>query len=136
VIPLAVNVILHPPPTGRRCLSLGRAIRSAVEAFPADLRVLVVGTGGMSHQLQGERAGLVNRAFDMAFLDALVTDPDTQADVPHTHYIREAGSEAVELVMWLVMRGALGDRVREAHRHYHVPASNTAAGLIVMEPIE
>jgi protocatechuate 4,5-dioxygenase, beta chain len=134
VIPLAVNVIQYPPPTGRRCLALGRAIRRAIEAFPADLRVLVVGTGGMSHQLQGERAGLVNREFDMAFLDRIQRDPDGQAAVAHVDYIREAGSEGVELVMWLVMRGALGGDVTEIYRHYHVPASNTGAGLLVLEP--
>ena len=133
VIPLAVNVVQYPPPTGRRCLNLGRAIRRAVEAFPQDLKVVVFGTGGMSHQLQGPRAGLINRAFDTAFLDRLVSDPDGQAAVPHIDYVREAGSEGIELVMWLVMRGALDARVREAHRFYHVPASNTAVGHLVLE---
>jgi protocatechuate 4,5-dioxygenase beta chain len=133
VIPLAVNVIQYPPPTGRRCLALGRAIRRTVESYPEDLRVVVMGTGGMSHQLQGERAGLINREFDMAFLDRMVADPDAQAAVPHIEYLREAGSEGIELVMWLVMRGALGPTATEVHRHYHVPASNTGAGLIVLE---
>lgn len=133
VIPLAVNVIQYPPPTGRRCLALGRAIRRAVEAYPEDLKVVVYGTGGMSHQLQGERAGLINREFDHAFMDKLIADPDAQAAVPHVDYLREAGSEGIELVMWLVMRGALGDRVTERYRHYHVPASNTGAGLLILE---
>ncbi len=135
VIPLAVNVIQYPQPTGHRCLELGRAIRRAVESYPEDLRVVVFGTGGMSHQLQGERAGLINREFDLAFLDRLVADPDGQAAVPHVDYLRQAGSEGLELIMWLVMRGALGGDVREVYRHYHVPASNTAAGLIVLEPV-
>jgi len=134
VVPLAVNVIQYPPPTGRRCLALGRAIRRAVESYPEDLKVVVYGTGGMSHQLQGERAGLINRQFDMAFLRTMIDDPDAQAAVPHIDYLREAGSEGIELVMWLVMRGALGGPVREVYRHYHVPASNTGAGLIVLEP--
>jgi protocatechuate 4,5-dioxygenase, beta chain len=134
VIPLAVNVIQYPPPTGTRCLALGRAIRRAVESYSGAERVVVFGTGGMSHQLQGERAGLVNRDFDTAFLDRMIADPDAQAKVPHVDYIRDAGSEGVELVMWLVMRGALGGGVREVHRHYHIPASNTAAGLICLEP--
>ena len=133
VIPLAVNVIQYPPPTGQRCLALGRAIRRAVEAFPEDLRVVVYGTGGMSHQLQGERAGLINREFDNAFIDRLLADPDAQAKVPHLEYLREAGSEGVELVMWLIMRGALGDDVREVFRHYHVPASNTGFGLTIFD---
>ena len=133
VVPLAVNVIVHPPPSGRRCLAFGRAIRGAIESFEADLNVQVWGTGGMSHQLQGPRAGLINSAFDARFLDGMVRDPEGLARIPHVDYIREAGSEAVELVMWLVMRGALDARVREVHRHYHVPASNTAFGHLILE---
>jgi protocatechuate 4,5-dioxygenase beta chain len=136
VIPLAVNVIQYPPPTGRRCYALGQAIRRAVESYPDDLRVAVLGTGGMSHQLSGARAGHINRDFDMAFLERITNDPDGLAQMQHVEYIREAGSEGVELVMWLVMRGALGPDVREVYRHYHVPASNTAAGLLVLEPVE
>ncbi|MFI4935862.1 MAG: class III extradiol dioxygenase subunit beta, partial [Caulobacterales bacterium] len=102
VIPLAVNVVQYPPPTGHRCYALGKAIRRAVESYPEDLKVVVFGTGGMSHQLQGPRAGLINSAFDHAFLDRLVADPAGQAAVPHLEYVREAGSEAIELVMWLV----------------------------------
>ena len=133
VIPLAVNVVQYPPPTGHRCYNLGQAIRRAVESFPQDLKVVVFGTGGMSHQLQGPRAGLINKAFDNAFLDRLVSDPAGQAMVPHIDYVREAGSEAIELVMWLIMRGALDDQVRVAHRFYHVPASNTAVGHLILE---
>jgi len=133
VIPLAVNVVQYPPPTGHRCFSLGRAIRRAVESFDEDLKVVIFGTGGMSHQLQGERAGLVNKAFDTAFLDGMTGDVDRLTKLSHTEYLREAGSEGIELVMWLIMRGALADDVKEVYRHYHIPASNTAAGLIVLE---
>jgi protocatechuate 4,5-dioxygenase beta chain len=133
VIPLCVNVVQYPPPTGRRCLDIGRAIRRAVADYPGDERVVVFGTGGMSHQLQGERAGLINVAFDLAFLDRLVHDADAQAAVTHGEYLREAGSEGIELIMWLVMRGALGDDVREVYRATHVPTSNTHNGLIVLE---
>jgi len=133
VIPLAVNVVQYPPPTGNRCFKLGQAIRRAVESFPEDLNVQVWGTGGMSHQLQGPRAGLINAKFDNAFLDRLIDDPAGQAQVPHIDYVREAGSEGIELVMWLIMRGALDDQVRVAHRFYHVPASNTAVGHLVLE---
>ena len=133
VIPLAVNVVQYPPPTGNRCWNLGRAIRRAVESFPGDLNVQVWGTGGMSHQLQGPRAGLVNREFDTAFLDGLTRDPKALARIPHVDYVREAGSEGIELVMWLVMRGALAADAREVHRFYHVPASNTAVGHIILE---
>ena len=133
VVPLCVNVIQYPPPTGNRCYQLGRAIRNALETFDADLRVAIFGTGGMSHQLQGERAGIINEDFDQAFLDRLTADPESLIAIGHDEYLRRAGSEGIELVMWLIMRGALNDRVREVHRHYHVPASNTAAGLIVLE---
>ena len=133
VIPLCVNVIQYPSPTGNRCYQLGKAIRSAVEAFPDDIKVAIFGTGGMSHQLQGERAGLVNADFDIAFLDDLTQNVDRLVDIPHVEYLREAGSEGAELVMWMIMRGALDADAREIYRHYHVPASNTAAGLIIME---
>jgi len=133
VIPLCVNVVQYPPPTGNRCFELGKAIRKAVERFAADLRVVIFGTGGMSHQLQAQRAGLINSEFDKRFLDMLVQDPRGAATIPHIEYLREAGSEGIELVMWLVMRGALDERVREVHRHYHVPASNTAVGHLVLE---
>ncbi|MEO1222685.1 MAG: class III extradiol dioxygenase subunit beta [Pseudomonadota bacterium] len=133
VIPLAVNVVQYPPPTGHRCFSLGRAIRRAAESFDEDLKIVIFGTGGMSHQLQGERAGLVNKEFDTAFLDGMTGDVDHLTKLSHTEYLREAGSEGIELVMWLIMRGALADDVTEVYRHYHIPASNTAAGLIVLE---
>ena len=133
VIPLCVNVVQYPPPTGHRCFQLGKAIRKAVECFPQGLRVVIFGTGGMSHQLQAERAGLINSEFDRRFLDTLVEDPSAAAALPHIEYLREAGSEGIELVMWLVMRGALDGHVREVHRHYHVPASNTAVGHLVLE---
>ena len=138
VIPLAVNVVQYPPPSGRRCLELGKAIRRAVESFDEDLTVQVWGTGGMSHQLQGERAGLINEPWDNAFLDQLIDDPAAQAAVPHVDYLREAGSEGIELVMWLIARGAMadvagGDAPNEVHRLYHVPASNTAVGQLILE---
>ena len=136
VIPVAVNVVTYPPPTGNRCWMLGQAIRRAVESFEEDLNVQIWGTGGMSHQLQGPRAGLINREWDNAFLDKLTADPEALRHMPHIEYLREAGSEGIELVMWLIMRGALGERVRELHRFYHVPASNTAVGHIILEPAD
>ncbi len=134
VIPLAVNVVQYPPPTGRRCFNLGKAIRRAVESFPEDLDVQVWGTGGMSHQIQGARAGLINQEWDNRFLDLIVDDPEAAAAIEHIEYLRETGSEGIEMVMWLIMRGALGGAVQELHRFYHVPASNTAVGHLVLEP--
>ena len=134
VIPLAVNVVTYPPPSGNRCWALGEAIARAGESFPEDLNVQVWGTGGMSHQLQGPRAGLINKEWDNRFLDGLIGESKALRHIPHIEYLREAGSEGIELVMWLVMRGALGRSTRVLHRHYHVPASNTAVGHIVLEP--
>jgi protocatechuate 4,5-dioxygenase beta chain len=133
VIPLCVNVIQYPPPTGRRCFRLGQALRRAVESYPGDERVVVFGTGGLSHQLQGQRAGLVNVEFDRAFLDDLVSDPDAACARTHTELMREAGSEGIEMVMWLVMRGALTPTVHEVYRATHVPTSNTHNGLLLLE---
>ncbi len=134
VVPIAVNVIQYPPPTGERCFKLGQAIRRAIESFDEDLNVQVWGTGGMSHQLQGPRAGLINQVFDNAFLDNMVDNPDDLRKIPHIDYLRESGSEGIEMVMWLIMRGALGPSVEQLHRFYHVPASNTAVGHLVLKP--
>ena len=133
VIPLCVNVIQYPPPTGNRCYNLGKAIRKAVESYDKDLRVVIFGTGGMSHQLQGPRAGFINSEFDNRFLDKLSTDPVALTKIPHLEYIREAGSEGIEMVMWLIARGALDEDAKEIRRFYHVPASNTAVGHMILE---
>jgi protocatechuate 4,5-dioxygenase beta chain len=132
VIPICVNVIQYPPPTANRCFNLGKAIRKAVESFDEDLRVVVAGTGGLSHQLQGERAGLINKEFDTYFLDSLTANPTELAKKSHVEYIREAGTEGVEIIMWLTMRGALNDGAKEVTRFYHVPVQNTAVGNIVI----
>ncbi len=134
VIPFAVNVVQYPVPSGRRCFNLGRAIRKAVQSFDEPLKVQIWGTGGMSHQLQGPRAGLINAEWDNRFLDRLIADPAGLAQMPHIDYVREAGSEGIELVMWLIARGAMDDTppvVR--HRFFHVPASNTAVGHLILE---
>ena len=138
VIPFAVNVVQYPVPSGQRCFNLGQAIRKAVESYDEDLNVQIWGTGGMSHQLQGPRAGLINKEFDNAFLDQLIADPASAAAIPHINYVREAGSEGIELVMWLVARGAMDDvhggkAPIVKHRFYHVPASNTAVGHLILE---
>jgi len=138
VIPFAVNVVQYPVPSGRRCFMLGQAIRKAVESFDEPLNVQIWGTGGMSHQLQGARAGLINKEWDNRFLDRLIADPAGLAQVPHIEYVREAGSEGIELVMWLIARGAMADigggaKPRVTHRFYHVPASNTAVGHLILE---
>ena len=139
VIPFAVNVVQYPVPSGQRCFNLGQAIRKAVESYDEDLNVHIWGTGGMSHQLQGARAGLINREWDNAWLDQMITNPAICAQTPHIDYVREAGSEGVELVMWLIARGAMQDVADSARsvsvrrRFYHVPASNTAVGHLILE---
>jgi protocatechuate 4,5-dioxygenase beta chain len=133
IIPLPVNVVQFPPPTGNRCYNLGKAIKRAVESWKEDLRVVIFGTGGMSHQLQGMRAGLINAEWDKRFLDSLATDAEVARKIPFIEYVREAGSEGIEMVMWLISRGALEQDVREVYRFYHVPASNTALGHLILE---
>ena len=138
VIPFAVNVVQYPVPSGQRCFNLGKAIRKAIETYDEDLNVHIWGTGGMSHQLQGARAGLINKEFDTAFMDKLIADPQAAADISHIDYVREAGSEGIELVMWLIARGAMNDvnggkAPLLKKRFYHVPASNTAVGHAILE---
>lgn len=131
-VPLQVNVIQHPLPTGPRCFKLGRALRRAVESHPGNLRVVVLGTGGMSHQLQGKRFGFMNEAFDRRFLDELEKDPEKLAAMSHHELMEQAGAEAVELIMWHVMRGALSPAAKRVHRHYYAPMT-TGMGLITFE---
>lgn len=133
VVPIAVNVVQQPTPSAQRCFDLGRAIGRAVASFGESRRVGVIGTGGMSHQLQGRRAGHINSDFDRMFLSEIVDKPVLLTEMTNTDYLREAGSEGAELVMWLVMRGALGDGVTAVHSGYHVPVSNTAAGIVAID---
>ncbi len=139
VIPFAVNVVQYPVPSGQRCLNLGKAIRKAVESYDGNLNVQIWGTGGMSHQLQGPRAGLINLDWDKKFVDQMIDDPEGLAKMPHIDYVREAGSEGIELVMWLIARGAMSDvgasgaKPKVVHRFHHVPASNTSVGHLVLE---
>jgi protocatechuate 4,5-dioxygenase beta chain len=138
VIPFAVNVVQYPVPSGMRCFRLGQAIRKAIESYDDDVNVQVWGTGGMSHQLQGPRAGLINKEWDNRFLDRLIDDPEGLAKMPHIEYVEEAGSEGIELVMWFIARGAMADvnggaKPTVRHRFYHVPASNTAVGHLILE---
>ena len=131
VVPLQVNVLQHPLPSAARCYKLGQALRRAVESYPDDVRVAVVGTGGMSHQLHGERFGHLNAAFDHRFLDTISSDPAALAAMTHDEIMAEAGAEGVELIMWLTMRGALADDVKEVHRSYYAPMT-TGMGLITL----
>ncbi|NLK66948.1 MAG: protocatechuate 3,4-dioxygenase [Campylobacteraceae bacterium] len=133
IIPLYVGVIQYPQPTGNRCYNLGKAIRKAIESYPEDIKVAIVGTGGLSHQIQGQRAGLLNVDYDKKWLDALIDDPVSIKDITATELIRETGSEGAESIMWLVMRGAMNEKVKVKHRFAHAPVSNTNYNLLVLE---
>ncbi|MBB4931216.1 protocatechuate 4,5-dioxygenase beta chain [Lipingzhangella halophila] len=135
VVPVLVNVIQYPQPTAARCYEFGQAIGRAIGTFPGDDRVAVFGTGGMSHQLAGARAGLINEEFDRRFLAAIEDDPESLAALSREDYVREAGTEGIELIMWLVMRGAMSGNIARIHDTYHVPASNTAAALALFQDL-
>ncbi len=134
VVPIAVNVIQHPLPTARRCFRLGEAIRRAVDSYPLDRKIVVLGTGGMSHQLHGRRFGHLNETFDRIWLEKIERDPDALARMTHQEIMEQAGAEAVELIMWLIMRGALSGPVRAVHKNYYVPMT-TGMGLIALEEV-
>lgn len=134
IVPLAVNVIRHPLPTARRCFRLGEAVRRAIESYPADTRVVVIGTGGMSHQLHGRDFGMLAPEWDNQFLDLLEADPDQLCEIGHLDYMQRGGAESVEIIMWLTMRAAMGANVRRVHRAYQAPML-TGYGLICLEPV-
>jgi protocatechuate 4,5-dioxygenase beta chain len=132
-VPVAVNTIQHPLPTPARCIKLGRAIGRAIASYPEDLKVVMIGTGGLSHQLDGERAGFINRGFDEMCMAAMVDEPEALAHYSIPQLVEAAGSQGVELLNWLIARAALTGRVAKVHSNYHIPISNTASGLMVLE---
>ncbi|HKT16534.1 MAG TPA: class III extradiol dioxygenase family protein [Stellaceae bacterium] len=132
-IPIEVNTVQHPLPSPRRCFRLGQAIGRAIESYDQDVRVLILGTGGLSHQLDGLRAGFINQSFDLMCLEKIVSDPEELTRYSVHDLVEHAGAQGVELLNWIVMRGALLGRVSQVHRNYHIPISNTATGLLVLE---
>jgi protocatechuate 4,5-dioxygenase beta chain len=133
VVPININTVLFPTPSAKRCYKLGQAIGRAVEAFDKDIKVLVIGTGGLSHQLDGERAGFINKEFDLMCMEKIVGEPQALARYSTLDLVRLAGAQGVELVNWLVARGALTGSVSKVHANYHIPISNTATGMLVLE---
>jgi protocatechuate 4,5-dioxygenase beta chain len=133
-LPVCINTVQHPLPTPRRCYRLGQALGRALAAYPEDRKIVLIATGGLSHQLDGQRAGFINKEFDLMCLDKIVDDPDALADLSIHDLVASAGTQGVELIMWLTLRGAFGAGVAARHRHYHIPVSNTAAGLLLLEP--
>lgn len=133
IVPIGINTVQHPLPSPRRCLALGRSIGRAIESWPGEEKVLVLGTGGLSHQLDGKRAGFINKDFDKLCMDRLVDDPDALSRYSVHDIVEKAGAQGVEVLNWIAMRGALTGAVREAHRNYHIPISNTAAATMLLE---
>jgi protocatechuate 4,5-dioxygenase, beta chain len=134
-VPVCINTVQHPLPSARRCLALGRAVGEAVASWPGAERVVMIGTGGLSHQLDGERAGFINKAFDLKFMDTLAAEPEWATQYGIHELVEQTGTQGVELLMWLAARGAVPGRVREVHRNYHIPISNTAAGMMALEAV-
>ena len=132
-VPIAINTVQHPLPSPARCFKFGQAVGRAIASYADDLNVLVLGTGGLSHQLDGKRAGFINKEFDLLCLDKLVSDPEALARYSSLQIVEEAGSQGVELLNWIAMRGALTGDVSKIHSNYHVPISNTASALLVLE---
>ncbi len=130
IVPLQVGVLEFPIPSARRCFKLGRALRKAIESYPEDLKVAIVGTGGLSHQVHGERCGFNNTPWDMEFLELLEKDPERLAQLTIAEYAERGGFEGSEVIMWLVMRGALSARVKKLHQAYYLPSMTPIATLI------
>lgn len=133
VIPVCINTVQAPLPSAKRCYKLGQAVARAVQSWPGDEKVLMVGSGGLSHQLDGERAGFINKPFDLAFMRSLIEDPGWATQFSTHEIVRQAGTQGVELLMWLATRAALPGAVTPLHTNYHIPISNTATGLMLME---
>jgi len=133
-VPVCINTVLFPLPSTRRCFKLGEAIGRAIASFPEDIKVLVIGSGGLSHQLEGERAGFINKEFDLKFMDSMVNDPQWATQFSDLDLVEKTGNEGVELLNWLVARGTVPGAVRVVHSNFHIPVSNTAAATMLLEP--
>ena len=134
IVPVEINTVQFPLPSAARCYKFGQAIGRAIASYPEDLRVVMIGTGGLSHQLDGERAGFINKDFDHRFMDSLTADPTWVTKYSTIELVEQTGSQGIELILWLTARAALGSGAREVAANYHVPISNTAAGMMLLEP--
>ncbi|MDE2595429.1 MAG: protocatechuate 3,4-dioxygenase [Sphingomonadales bacterium] len=133
VVPITINTVQHPLPSAKRCLALGRSVAKALANWGADERIVVMGTGGLSHQLDGERAGFMNPEYDAFCLDNLSKDPDALTRHSVHEIVELAGTQGVEILNWIAARGAMGQTASEVSRTYHIPISNTAASVLVLE---
>ena len=135
-VPLCINTVQHPLPSPKRCYALGKALGKAIASYPGDEKVVILGTGGLSHQLDGQRAGFINKKFDLMCMEKIVDDPEYFLDMSILDLVRDAGAQGAEFILWLTMRGALNATVKEVHRNYHLPISNTATGLLCLENVD
>jgi protocatechuate 4,5-dioxygenase beta chain len=139
VVPICINTVQFPLPKASRVYAMGRAVGEAIAAWDSDRVVAVIGSGGLSHQLDGERAGHINKAFDLQFMESLLTNPEWATQFSIHELVEKAGTQGVELLMWLAMRAALttgtASGVRRVHSNYHIPISNTATGLLALEKV-
>ncbi len=133
IIPVSINTVQHPLPSAARCFKLGRSVGRAIESYGKDLKVVVSGTGGLSHQLDGARAGFINKEFDLLCLEKIVNEPEALLRYSNEELVKLAGTQGVEFLNWLAMRGALTGQVSQLHRNYHIPISNTAAATLVLD---
>ena len=134
-VPICINTVQFPLPSARRCYALGQAVGEAIRSWDGEKKVVVIGTGGLSHQLDGTRAGFINKPFDLKFMQSLVDDPEWATQYSIHELVEKTGTQGVELVMWLATRGAVAGRVRKVHTNYHIPISNTAAGMMALEAL-
>jgi protocatechuate 4,5-dioxygenase beta chain len=139
IVPICINTVQFPLPSARRVYAMGRAVGEAIHSWDSDKRVLVIGSGGLSHQLDGERAGHINKEFDLQFMNSLLTNPEWVTQYSIHELVEKTGTQGVELLMWVAMRGALSaggtSSVRKVHSNYHIPISNTATGLLALEAV-
>ncbi|WP_332815470.1 class III extradiol dioxygenase family protein [Ramlibacter sp.] len=135
IVPVCINTVQYPLPSARRCYALGQAVGEAIRSWDSDKRVVVIGTGGLSHQLDGARAGFINKPFDLKFMDSLVNEPEWATRFSVHELVEKTGTQGIELLMWIAARGAVSGPVRKVHSNYHIPISNTAAGLLALEAV-
>jgi protocatechuate 4,5-dioxygenase beta chain len=136
VVPISINTVQHPIPSPRRCYKFGQALGRALSSFPTDEKIVILGTGGLSHQLDGKRAGFINKKFDLMCMEKIVSDPEALASLSAMDLVREAGAQGAEFILWLAMRGALQGQVNKLLQNYHIPISNTGAGTMLLENVE
>jgi protocatechuate 4,5-dioxygenase, beta chain len=133
IVPVAINTVQHPIPSPKRCYALGQAIGRALATWQGDEKIMIFGTGGLSHQLEGGRAGHINVDYDKFCLRNLAKDPEALLQHDSLDIVELAGSQGVEILNWIAARGALTGSVRELASNYHIPISNTAAATVLLE---